>query len=282
LLGLGECRLVGLDFSLHDDPQRYREAVAFIKSDPLSFGALVTSHKMDLLAACADLFDELDPLAGEMGEVSSIYKRDGKLCGRTVDPVTGGLALELFLPDKHFRETGAQVLILGAGGSALALLWHLLRGKAEVGVPKKIHVANRSQPRLDHLMELAGKWGGERIVTTHLTPGTEMADEILAYLPAGSLVVNATGLGKDIPGSPLTDAAVFPRDGLVWEFNYRGELLFLEQANRQKIGRHLLIEDGWRYFVIGWSQVIGDVFDVAMPTQGRLFDELSRVAGEAR
>ena len=46
LLGLGQCRLVGLDFPLHDDAQRYREAVEFIKSDPLSLGALVTSHKM--------------------------------------------------------------------------------------------------------------------------------------------------------------------------------------------------------------------------------------------
>ena len=32
LLDLGPCRLVGLDFPLHDDPQRYRKAVKFIKS----------------------------------------------------------------------------------------------------------------------------------------------------------------------------------------------------------------------------------------------------------
>ena len=95
--------------------------VEFIKSDPLSHGALVTSHKMDLLAGCSDLFDEMDPLAEEMAEVSSIYKRGGKLIGRATDPVCGGMALEKFLAPLHFGETRSDVLILGAGGSALAL-----------------------------------------------------------------------------------------------------------------------------------------------------------------
>mgnify|MGYP001371178965 CR=1 FL=1 len=55
-----------------------------------------------------------------------------------------------------------------------------------------------------------------------------------------------------------------------------------QQAKAQQEEKSLRIEDGWDYFVIGWSQVIADVFDVAIPTQGQLFGELSRVAGEAR
>lgn len=282
LLDLGECRLVGLDFNLHDDAQRYREAVAFIKSDALSLGALVTSHKMDLLAACADLFDELDPLAGEMGEVSSIYKRDGKLCGRATDPACGGMALENFLSPRHFRDSGSDVLILGAGGSALALVWHLLKGGREDFLPSNIHVVNRSRGRLNHLLGLAEKWGANGRVIGHLTPEPVLAGAVINRLAEDSLVVNATGLGKDGPGSPVTDAVSFPERGLVWDFNYRGELKFLEQAKAQEAEKSLRIEDGWDYFVIGWSQVIADVFDVAMPTQGRLFDELSRVAGEVR
>jgi len=42
-----------------------------------------------------------------------------------------------------------------------------------------------------------------------------------------------TGLGKDAPGSPLTDAVVFPDHGIVWDLNYRGDLIFLEQARKQ-------------------------------------------------
>src|SRR4051812_18110085 len=47
-LKLGNCELRGLDFPLHDEPKNYRAAVEFIKRDPLSLGALVTTHKIDL------------------------------------------------------------------------------------------------------------------------------------------------------------------------------------------------------------------------------------------
>ena len=53
----------------------------FIRNDPLTRGALVTSHKIDLCAACRDQFDVLEPLSAAMGEVSSICKRDGLLHG---------------------------------------------------------------------------------------------------------------------------------------------------------------------------------------------------------
>src|SRR5688572_7384644 len=56
-LDLGDCELRGIDFALHAQPQRYRAAVQFIKRDPLSLGALVTTHKIDLYTACADQFD---------------------------------------------------------------------------------------------------------------------------------------------------------------------------------------------------------------------------------
>ena len=47
----------GIDFPLHAEPDAYRDAVSFIKEDPLSLGALVTTHKIDLYKACRDLFD---------------------------------------------------------------------------------------------------------------------------------------------------------------------------------------------------------------------------------
>src|SRR5579872_4764138 len=43
-LGL-DAVLEGMDFPLDCAPARYREAVAFIKADPLLAGALVTTHK---------------------------------------------------------------------------------------------------------------------------------------------------------------------------------------------------------------------------------------------
>jgi len=44
-----------------NEPEAYCKAVAQIKYDPLSLGALVTTHKIDLLTAARDMFDYLDP-----------------------------------------------------------------------------------------------------------------------------------------------------------------------------------------------------------------------------
>ena len=278
-LGLGDCELRGIDFKLHDEPARYRAAVDFIKRDPL--GALVTTHKIDLCTASRDQFDELEPLSAAMGEISSIYKRNGRLHGRAADPWTVGYSLDSFLPNNHWRS-GAEVFILGAGGSAVALAWHL--SKADYGPlrPARIHVANRSTPRLEHLAELHASWKTPVPLSCHHVPTADLADRIVAKLPPGSLVVNATGLGKDAPGSPLTNTVHFPPNGVVWEFNYRGNLVFLDQARAQEKTQHLQVEDGWTYFIHGWTRVISDVFNREIPTRGPVFEALSRIAAETR
>ena len=66
-LGISDAQLKGIDFPLHAEPAAYRAAVEFIRSDNLSQGALVTTHKIDLFSACRDLFDEVDPHAQRLG-----------------------------------------------------------------------------------------------------------------------------------------------------------------------------------------------------------------------
>ena len=114
------------------------------------------------------------------------------------------------------------------------------------------------------------------------TPRPEDNDAVMRTLPPGSLVVNATGLGKDAPGSPITDAAPFPDRGTAWDFNYRGDLVFLDQARRQSVDRHLHVEDGWRYFIHGWLAVIAEVFHRTIPVSGPGFEELCAIAGRER
>src|SRR5438552_16728386 len=118
--------LKGIDFVPNDDPARYREAVRFIKADPLSLGALVTTHKVSLLKASRDLFDDLDPYARTLGEISSISKRGPHLWGHAKDPITVGKALEAIVNEGYWRRTGgAELLLLGAGGSSMALTVYL-------------------------------------------------------------------------------------------------------------------------------------------------------------
>ncbi|MBD3308129.1 shikimate dehydrogenase [candidate division KSB3 bacterium] len=277
-LQLGECQLVGLDFQLHDKLINYREAVRFIKHDPLSLGALVTTHKIDLLAACKDLFEELDPYAQTMDEVSSISKRDGKLVGHAKDPISSALALEAFLPDNYWAETGAEIFLMGAGGSTIALTAYLMQARHGKNRPSNILISNRSTPRLREIERIHQELQHQMPVEYIHAPVPEKNDAVVSGLAPYSVVVNATGLGKDAPGSPLTDAAVFPEHGIAWDFNYRGELLFLDQARAQQQQRQLQIEDGWIYFLHGWTQVIAEVFHVDIPTEGPVFEELSTIA----
>jgi hypothetical protein len=69
---------------------------------------------------------------------------------------------------------------------------------------------------------------------------------------------------------------------LIWDFNYRGELVFLDQARKQQYDRNLTIEDGWVYFIHGWTQVISEVFHIEIPTSGPKFNELSEIAARQR
>ncbi len=281
-LKLGDVEIKGIDFELHDKPENYRKAVEFIKNDPLSLGALVTTHKIDLLKACRDQFDMLDEHAELMGEISSISKKDGKLIGHAKDPITSGLALDAFIPDNYWKETGAEVFIIGAGGSAIAVSWHLLKNQQQKSLPSKIYVSNRSMPRLDEMKHIHAQIGINSNVEYVLAGSTQDNDRIIGSLKPGSLVINATGLGKDAPGSPLSDEAIFPENGWAWDFNYRGDLVFLDQAKKQETSRNLKIVDGWIYFIHGWTRVIAEVFHIDIPTSGEILDKLSLIAATQR
>ena len=87
-------------------------------------------------------------------------------------------------------------------------------------------------------------------------------------------------MGKDTPGSPITWQGVFPLSSIAWEFNYRGELDFMHQALAQVESRQVAVEDGWLYFVHGWTQVVAQVLHFEL-TLG-LFAELNQAASSAR
>jgi len=280
-LGLKDAVIKGIDFAIHDDPAVYRQAVEFIRDDPLSLGALVTTHKIDLFHACRDLFDIIDPHALLMDETSCISKRDGKLICHAKDPISSGLSIDGFLASNYFADTGADLFSMGAGGSTIAITWHLMRESRGRDVPSRIIVSNRSQHRLDEIERIHQQVKSGIAVEYVLAPTDVDNDAVLKTLKTGSLVINATGLGKDAPGSPLTDAAIFPDRAIAWDLNYRGDLVFLHQARRQQAEKSLQVEDGWTYFIHGWTQVIAEVFNVEIPPSGPVFDAISDIALKA-
>jgi shikimate 5-dehydrogenase len=264
LLGV-DAAIEGYDLPLDATPVQYRQAVAGIVARPEVRGGLVTTHKVGVFQHARDLFDRLDGYAVACEEVSCLAKRDGALVGYAKDPVTAGRSLDEMLAPDHFATSGAQVLCLGAGGAGVAITLCLLSRDPP---PARIVLTDRDPRRLDAARRchatLGAAAGG---VTPGTTPvdyleATGPADPLVAALTPGSLVINATGMGKDRPGSPLSDRVRFPAGGLVWDLNYRGDLLFLDQARARAAHEGLAVHDGWRYFLHGWAEHLAEVFQV--------------------
>lgn len=275
-----EAELVGYDAPLHAPAEVYRAIVNQIKSDPLVRGALVTTHKLDLLAATRDLFDELDGYAELCAEISCISKRNGRLMGHAKDPISSGLTWQSMVEPGHWERTGGQVLCFGGGGAAVAISVYVASLPDPVDRPRKFIVTELNETRLDHLRAIHAQFKSDLDFEYILGAEPRHNDALLASLPPGSLVINATGMGKDRPGSPITGAGLFPDKGLVWELNYRGELEFLRQAQRQAEERGLKVRDGWVYFLHGWTQVIAEIFQVQLTP--KLFAALDEAAASLR
>ncbi len=276
VLGLGKASLEGVDLPLGTAPARYRSAVQALRNNPAVRGALVTSHKLAVIRAARDLVDRLTPEAQLCGEVSALYKRGGLLWGHACDPENAGDAMDHFLGSDYWQRCAdAEVLSLGAGGATAALLVHLLtRARWR---PSKVHVVDIREDNLEHCRSVAEMLcpAGLRLRFI-LSSDASANDRLVGSLPPRSLIINATGMGKDLPGSPITAAARFPERGAAWELNYRGERQFLQQARAQARARELAVADGWHYFMHGWSSVMSHVYNVRLTDA--LFAEFCRVS----
>jgi shikimate dehydrogenase len=257
LLGL-DASIVGKDIPLESDPEDFRSVVEQIAQRPEVKGGLVTTHKIDVFNHARDLFAEVDMYARISGEVSCISKRDGGLVAHAKDPITSGLALDHMIGADYWARHSGQVVCMGAGGAGVAIVIHLLQLEHP---PPKITLTDVSPTRIDAARRAHEQVPNSVEVEYRLVRDPAETDDLISSLPPTSLVVNATGMGKDRPGSPITDAATFPALAVVWDLNYRGELRFLRQARAQERARDLDVHDGWRYFLHGWTEVISEVFE---------------------
>jgi shikimate dehydrogenase len=274
ILGL-DAELRGLDIPIDATNNLYRSALLEMQRDSQCVGALVTTHKIALFNAARDLFESFDTFAETCGEVSSIKITDGKVFGAAKDPITAGLAISEFLDEGHFKD-GAEVLCFGDGGAATAIAWYF-SGLAMP--PAKITFLGIREERLSHLRNIISDRPAAARIQALLTSDS-IAKSQLETLAPRSLLINATGMGKDIPGTPIPRGTKFPTNSIVWELNYRGSLEFLIQAKLEAQESNLQVHDGWRYFIHGWSSVIEEVFDIKL--NDGLISKLSEAAEVAR
>jgi shikimate 5-dehydrogenase len=242
-----QCTIRGVDISLDADDATYIRFLETLATDRSAAGAVVTTHKIRLFRAGRGLFAELDPLALACGEVNAIRRTGAGLCGAARDPVSVGRVV-----DRIWPQSQGQVVCLGAGGTARALAKHLFATRRSV----RFVCADPVRASVAQLAQVAG-----HPVTGHV--GNRPWDDLVEKAPPGSLIVNATGLGKDRPGSPITGRTRFPSGAVVWELNYRGELEFLDQARAQAETSGLRVHDGWQLFCHGWAAALITVLDLA-------------------
>jgi shikimate dehydrogenase len=273
-----EVELQCVDLPLPTPPERARALAEAIRGDPRPGGAVVTSHKLGFFAAAHDLCAELDVHARLLRELNGLAHDGARLRGLARDPLAVERVLDRVLtPGWGERE---EALCFGAGGAGsaivLGLLYRLDGGtlRPREDAPGRVSVVDVSRKRLAALravVEALPEPRGRLRLACHAQPREN--DALLAELPPRSLVINATGLGKDAPGSPLTDDARFPDQAIAWDANYRGDLVFLRQAGRRSGVR---VHDGWDYFLHGWTQTLAPILEVPMTSE--LFGRLAAAA----
>jgi shikimate dehydrogenase len=257
--------LIGIDLPLDADPSRYRKAVLDLKEDTKAIGSVVTTHKLKTFEHASDLFTEFDALAELTREVCMIRKHGSHLAGlSTPDCLSITLSLKSMLGKNYWREHVSDVLCFGAGGIARAIALSLLCDFESLSPlttkhpfkPRKLHLVDIEQRQLQSIRSLLEPLRDNMDIQYVCQSKAEDNVQILAHLPKGSLIVNATGMGKDRPGSPLSDQASFPANSIIWDLNYRGERQFLKQARSQELEKSLQIHDGWLCFMHGWTQAL--------------------------
>jgi len=184
-----------------------------------------------------------------IGSVNTIVNDQGGLIGHNTDAY--GI-LETLLPFKD-DISGNQVCVIGAGGSARAVIYILIRHFKQ----KKIFIINRNERRAENLKEyFSEKMKFSSIKTKELIPPA--AFEVMRD---SKLVINATPVGMypNQNDSITTSPDVFSKDQIIFDLVYNPQKTLLlktaEKAGAKTInGFDVLINQAAKSFEL-WTGV---------------------------
>jgi shikimate dehydrogenase len=270
--------LRGVDLPETADPAEFRRLAIAMRDNPLVRGAVITSHKLRMYDAIADLIDHADPVATITHELNAIDTRNG-IRALARDPQSLGILLDAMTPE--WIGPGRSMICIGSGGAATALMLAMgldipatitsgqaVRRAAEArrGSLTILGVDPQALAAVRAVQQRAGI--PDTDVTTALATTPTVTGTYTRHAGPGSVIVNATGLGKTTPGSPLARPEDLPHGVLAWDFNYRGPLTFLQQA--EEAGAATM--NGWNYFLAGWTAALAAITSTEFTTQ--LFDQI--------
>uniref|UniRef100_A0A7V2ZKQ3 Shikimate dehydrogenase (NADP(+)) n=1 Tax=Ignavibacterium album TaxID=591197 RepID=A0A7V2ZKQ3_9BACT len=185
--------------------------------------------------------------ASLVGAINTVLIEDGKLFGYNTD-VAGALET-LYAYRKEI--TGNECVVIGAGGSARAVIYTLIKHFR----PSRIHLVNRTEQRAETLRQFfKTKMKFDSFTVNELIP-----PDIKELVKSSALVVNATSVGMhpDEDDAVLTQKDMFTKDQIVFDLVYnptQTKLLKLAQSSgaRTVDGIKMLVNQAAKSFEI-WT-----------------------------
>ena len=226
------CKLDG-DYSLFpihpDDRKGLQDLLSRVCSGEIQGLNVTIPHKQNVIP----FLDELTPTAQAIGAVNTIYLHKNKLIGDNTDALGFLADLKKFLTTGTQRHRDRTALVLGAGGSARAVVYAL------VNDGWKVTIAAR---RIEQAQGLLNSFSNYRLQIT----GMEISQSLVSNL---DLIVNTTPLGMspNVNQSPLPENLSLPRHVSIYDLVYNPrETKLVKDARTQGLkattGLGMLIE----------------------------------------
>lgn len=230
-------KIIYMPFEVHSS--NLKNAVRGMVALGLKGFNVTVPHKVKVV----DYVNKLSEEAAVIGSVNTVVNELGKLVGYNTD-VNG--ILDSLTPYKS-QISGNEVCVIGAGGSARAVIYTLIRNFK----PQKIYLVNRTEQHAEALKQhFKSKMKFDGIVTKEL-----QQPDLINVLSSCSLIVNSTPVGMypTIDDSVLSTADVFVKDQIVFDLVYNPvKTKFLQLADSKNAvtinGLNMLVQQAAKSF----------------------------------
>jgi len=230
-------KIIYMPFEVHSS--NLKNAVRGMVALGLKGFNVTVPHKVKVV----DYVNKLSEEAAVIGSVNTVVNELGKLIGYNTD-VNG--ILDSLTPYKS-QISGNEVCVIGAGGSARAVIYTLIRNFK----PQKIYLVNRTEQHAEAVKQhFKSKMKYDGIVTKEL-----QQPDLINVLSNCSLIVNSTPVGMypTIDDSVLSTADVFVKDQIVFDLVYNPvKTKFLQLADSRNAvtinGLNMLVQQAAKSF----------------------------------
>lgn len=210
-----------------NDKQGLKDLLGRVRAGEITGLNVTIPHKQNVI----ELMDKLTPTAKAIGAVNTIYLRENKLIGDNTDARGFLVDLKKFLTTETQRHGDLNVLVLGAGGSARAVVYALVNDGWQVAI---------SARRIKQAQELALRFENTKAIELNLQ--TFQLSNI-------QLIINATPVGvpPNIDRSPLPEKISLSPNAMIYDLVYNPrETKLVKDARAQGLsavtGLGMLIE----------------------------------------